>query len=414
MLAAVGHSQREMAEMNNKGLLENWYKQLEEIDKIRVGTRATANELSGEVLVNFVVLKDPLTFSHAFNDYPVQKHYYVLYICVKLPSNNWLWCMYLCIACTQEPPRTTVDGSVHRLYDEIGAYTNNSFASKVRAVEAEEEALRKEEEKLRQEQQHVAEVAVIASMVRDLLLKTADNIVVAAEVEGLHQRMASMEQESNTLRAMQEQRDQALGLVAQAIGPLFGAVGGRMPVSPPPQQQWGGGGAGSSHYAASSSAPATYQAPSAIYSPAALPTSPVSAYGGSVAGGASQGLYGAYGSGGAPHMVPTPASPSWRSAPQHSTFDDAEGPADPVRSSWSNQARAGPPPSMAVGGARVGGGGPIHSVGAPGGVAPGTATAGAPFTIVKRKIPPRAESGGGGVSDIPCSYLGNCQCPRCR
>lgn len=40
-----------------------------------------------------------------------------------------------------------VDPSVHRLYDEIGAYSN-SFASKVRAVELEEIALRNEEENL--------------------------------------------------------------------------------------------------------------------------------------------------------------------------------------------------------------------------------------------------------------------------
>lgn len=39
--------EREMAEMKNRGLLAGWYKQLEDIDKIRVNTRATANQQLG-------------------------------------------------------------------------------------------------------------------------------------------------------------------------------------------------------------------------------------------------------------------------------------------------------------------------------------------------------------------------------
>lgn len=60
--------------------------------------------------------------------------------------------------------------------------------------------------------------------VRDSLYKMAEDVVVFVEMDSLQRRLKNIETEHSNIIAYSNQRDQALGMVAQALSPIMGGA----------------------------------------------------------------------------------------------------------------------------------------------------------------------------------------------
>eukprot|EP00035_Acanthoeca_spectabilis_P023635 m.450266 g.450266 ORF g.450266 m.450266 type:complete len:583 (+) comp19954_c0_seq1:39-1787(+) len=353
----------EMLEMRNAGALAAWQTQIEEIDRLRARTRATAQRQTQ----------------------PQQ------------PAGL--------------PPRTNVDGSVHRLYEEVGLYSN-SFAAKVKQVEAAEAQLKAEEERM-------ATLAAVSELVRVTLDRLIEGAVTQVEVSRQEHEAQSVEEKYRETQRLAEERNAQLNEVAQAFARASSVLGGAASSvlghgagGPPPQQQQ----LYHHHHTAGAAAAPNGFAPYATYATPAVPpsrgagpqggvyntlpgvadprlyeTPAVPQYGGG--GGGGNGTAASASAANASLQALAQRASSWQrtqNAGSEGSDDDEAQPA--VTSTWRSPGASRRPPAQQP---------PPETF--------------ATFSIVKRKPPPGREANVGGVEEEQqCSYLGNCTCPRCR
>lgn len=347
--------QQEMANMKNQGLLASWQAQMQQVDQLRSRTRTSAASIKP--------FDGPDGRSGA--DYV-------------------------------SPPASEVDGSVHKLYEEIGAYTK-SFANKVAEVTAEEKAIQMEEHRIlvldgivQSVQQTIHHCIDIATVTGELTITKRNAIEekrrMAAELE--EQRTAFQTQLQAQQRKLQEQervyaetnaalndRQQRLSMVAEVMGLAPKAAGGRASTSYG-YSAYSGGSVVASKPPRGSGAGTSYQP-----SPAA-PRSSTSASGQSWRSG--QTVVSAT-------RLPTARPPSvYERIPGDPDSDDDQ----PLTTSWRNTNKPTRKPF----------GAPKEQEQEPA------------FGIVKFKPPVQRDvsSTRATSQDVECTFLGNCTCRNCQ
>lgn len=324
----------EMLEMRNAGALAAWQKQLEEIDALRSRTRATAERQIGS-------------------------------------DSEGL------------PPRTNVDRSVHRLYEEVGLYSN-SFAAKVKQVEEAESQLKHEEER-------VATKTAVIELIDLTLSKCIEAAVFEVELAQQVQERAKIEAAYEETVQLAEDRDNRLNEVASVMAGEVSQVLARVQSAIGSDQYTGTKENQFSHNARSrGSASSVQQERRTSFLDASRTSGPYGfADSTTISSPRNTGPTSPGQTKENPLKTLTARANAWKPRGSSVNEDIHE---TPARDSWKQNSS---------------GSGRRSSV------APTPQPTG--FSIVKFKKPNiRDADGFGGTLDEECTYLGNCTCPKCR